>query len=104
MRVWDIKTGKLTANTALEIGGGASVGFTLDGQWIVIGTGAGRIHCVFASNGLIRTPRMEGLNPVTTLALSADTKTVATGDNRGQVMLWDVDQLVGLPAIQMARP
>lgn len=104
VRVWDIIAGKLTANTGVKTGGISSAVFSLDGNWVLIGTGTGQIYCMFSSNGLVRTPKLETRTAITSIALSPDGEILATGNNKGEVSLWDNVQIVGGSAVQMARP
>ncbi len=104
IRVWNIETGKLCANTSLATGGIATGCFSSDGQWIIIGTATGQLHCVFSSNGLVRTPNLDDQSPFTALAISPEADLMATGNSRGEVHLWNADQLVGKSALRMARP
>jgi len=104
MRGWNISTGQLCANATVETGGIATARFSRDGQWIIVATGTGGIHCMYSSNGLIRTPKLSSQTPFTTLAVSPDAEMVATGNNRGEVILWNTVDLVGNSAVQMARP
>lgn len=81
VRTWRSRTGPLRA-----------LGFSASGRLLVTGTGQGTCHYHDAQAGCELASFDWGIGPIHSVAFSPDGLTCAAGGEKGQIVVWDVEE------------
>jgi WD40 repeat protein len=88
VRIWNWRTGRLLQVLPANIGRLHSVAVSSDSRWLVAGGEKGL--CVWKARGKNWLVRRYRLSSVHALAFHPDDRTLAIGDARGRIWLWDI--------------
>ncbi|MFA0748465.1 MAG: hypothetical protein EORIYHIE_002334 [Candidatus Fervidibacter sp.] len=88
VRIWNWRTGRLLQVLPANIGRLHSVAVSSDSRWLVAGGEKGL--CVWKARGKNWLVHRYRLSSVHALAFHPDDRTLAIGDARGRIWLWDI--------------
>ena len=92
VKVWNMETGELLKDITQPHKGRVNAAcFHPDGKRLVTVGSDGKVIVTNATTGAVSSQWTVSKSDITTIAISADGKLVAVGDNRGTVSLWDIN-------------
>jgi endonuclease YncB( thermonuclease family) len=90
IKLWDVASGRETANLQVPGKGFWSIATTSDGKTLASGYEDGTITIWDVATGKLRATFNGGRETIRAVAFSADGKTLVSGDEDGIVKVWDV--------------